>query len=126
MHPIRGFTRRRNGARIRTITRHSLPLPAWMKVRVPPRTFGIGNRASRRQTDKKAWAPDPSKSTLSNRHSPRLLSHNIPNGPLSGVPQEPLGRNRPPAFTLCYKVSGPSPLPPRFEPVDQMERDGND
>jgi hypothetical protein len=32
--------------------------------------------------------------------------------------QEPLGRNRPPAFTLCYKVSGPSGLPPRFEPVD--------
>ncbi len=40
--------------------------------------------------------------------------------------QEPLGRNRPPAFTLCYKVSGPSALPPRLEPVDQMERDGND
>ena len=25
--------------------------------------------------------------------------------------QEPLGRNRPAAFTLCYKVSGPSALP---------------
>jgi len=25
--------------------------------------------------------------------------------------QEPLGRNRPSAFTLCYKVSGPSALP---------------
>ena len=37
--------------------------------------------------------------------------------------QEPLGRNRPPAFTLCYKVSGPSALPPRFGPVDPRERD---
>jgi len=35
--------------------------------------------------------------------------------------QEPLERNRPPAFTLCYKVSGPSALPPRFEPVDPRE-----
>jgi len=40
--------------------------------------------------------------------------------------QEPLGRNRPSAFTLCYKVSGPSALPSRFEPVDPRERDGND
>jgi len=40
--------------------------------------------------------------------------------------QEPLGRNRPAAFTLCHKVSGPSALPPRFVPVDPSERDGND
>src|SRR5208337_3552764 len=40
--------------------------------------------------------------------------------------QEPLGRNRPAAFTLYYKVSGPSALPPRFEPVDPRERDEND
>jgi hypothetical protein len=40
--------------------------------------------------------------------------------------QAPLGRNRLAAFTLCYKVSGPSALPPHFEPVDQRERDGND
>src|SRR5208283_3408448 len=40
--------------------------------------------------------------------------------------QEPLGRNRPSAFTLCYKASGPSALPPRFEPVDPRERDEND
>jgi hypothetical protein len=32
--------------------------------------------------------------------------------------QEPRGRKWPTAFTLCYKVSGPSALPPRFEPVD--------
>jgi hypothetical protein len=38
--------------------------------------------------------------------------------------QEPPGRNRPAAFTVCYKVSGPCGLPPRFEPVDPMERDG--
>ena len=40
--------------------------------------------------------------------------------------QEPLGRNRSTAFTLCYKVSGLSALPPRFEPVDPRERDEND
>src|SRR5208337_4803829 len=39
---------------------------------------------------------------------------------------EPPGRNRLPAFTLCYKVSGPCALPTRIEPVDPRERDGND
>jgi len=29
-------------------------------------------------------------------------------------------------FTLYYKVNDPSALPPRFEPVDPRERDGND
>ncbi len=37
-----------------------------------------------------------------------------------------LKRNRPSAFTLCYKVTGPFALPPRFEPVDPRERDEND
>jgi hypothetical protein len=40
--------------------------------------------------------------------------------------QELPGRNWPPAFTLCYKVSSSSAPPPRFEPADPMERDGND
>ena len=40
--------------------------------------------------------------------------------------QEPLGRNRPAAFTLCYKVNRPSAFLPRFEPVDPREKDEND
>ncbi len=37
-----------------------------------------------------------------------------------------LGEIRPIAFTLCYKVSAPSVLPPCFELVDLRERDGDD
>ncbi len=40
--------------------------------------------------------------------------------------QEPLGRNRPVAFTLRYKVGAPSALPSRFVPVALRERDGKD
>ena len=60
--------------------------------------------------------------------SPIRVRHHgsTPLHPSAGPRQEPLGQNRPTAFTLCYKVGGPSALPPRFEPVDPMERDGND
>jgi len=50
----------------------------------------------------------------------------LPRSNLGGPRQEPLGRNRSTAFTLCYKASGPSALPPRFEPVDLRERYEND
>ena len=50
----------------------------------------------------------------------------LPRSNLGGPRQEPPGRNRPSAFPLCYKVSGPSALPPRFEPVDLRERYEND
>ncbi len=50
----------------------------------------------------------------------------LPRSNQGGARQEPPGRNRPSAFTLCYKVSGPTALPPRFEPVDLRERYEND
>ena len=50
----------------------------------------------------------------------------LPRSNLGGPRQEPLGRNRSTAFTLCYKASGLSALPPRFEPVDPRERNEND
>jgi len=46
--------------------------------------------------------------------------------PERGTRQEPLGPNRPLAFTLCHRASGPSALPSRLEPVAPRERDGND
>jgi hypothetical protein len=63
-----------------------------------------------RRTDVFAFEPGPA----SWKHAPT---------PERCPRQEPLGRNRPPTLTQCYKVSGPSALPPRFEPVDPMERD---
>ncbi len=66
-----------------------------------------------RRTDVLAFEPGP----VSWKHAP--AAERCPR-------QEPLGRHWPAAFTLCYKVSGLSALPPRFEPVDPRERDGND
>src|SRR5208282_3073565 len=85
----------------------SLATSAHARLRRP-----VGLTALRR-TDVFAFEPGPA----SWKHAPTL--ERCPR-------QEPLGRNWPPAFTLCYKVSGPSALPPRFEPVDPRERDEND
>src|SRR5208337_2803592 len=85
----------------------SLATSADARLRRP-----VGLTAVRR-TDGFAFEPGPA----SWKHAPT---------PERCPRQEPLGRNRPSAFTLCYKVSGPSALPPRFEPVDPRERDEND
>ena len=77
----------------------SLATSADARLRRP-----VGLTALRR-TDVFAFEPGPA----SWKHAPT---------PERCPRQEPLGRDRPSAFTLCYKVSGPSALPPRFEPVD--------
>src|SRR5208282_7071 len=58
--------------------------------------------------------------------SNRVPHHGSTTPPPGRCPaQEQPRRKRPSAFTLCYKVGGPSALPPCFEPVDPRERDEN-
>jgi hypothetical protein len=93
------------GARGEHVERNvSLATSAAARLRRP-----VGLTAVRR-TDVFAFEPGPA----SWKHAPT---------PERRPRQEPLGRNRPTTFTLCYKVSGPSAIPPRFEPVDPRERD---
>src|SRR5208283_3271898 len=97
------------------------------------RFLGHAERSPTRSREGRTEGSGPCRFLMSRDATRRHHDDTGMHGPIrytfyQGVDREQEGpkRNRPPAFTLCYKVSGPSAHLPRFEPEDLMERDEND